>query len=81
MKEVTKRSIFRWIHIVFGIPIIGYIYSPFEQLPNYAPTVRYVAIPVMMLSGLWMWKGHVLRRLVSRRSAVTNNTTGTKTEQ
>jgi hypothetical protein len=27
MKEATKRSIFRWIHIVFAIPIIGYIYS------------------------------------------------------
>jgi hypothetical protein len=37
MKEATKRSIFRWIHIIFGIPIIGYIYSPFEQIPNYAP--------------------------------------------
>jgi hypothetical protein len=25
MKEATKRSIFRWIHIVFAIPILGYI--------------------------------------------------------
>ena len=33
----TKRSILRWIHIVFGIPIVGYIYSPFEEIPNYAP--------------------------------------------
>ena len=23
----------------------------------------------MVLSGLWMWKGHVLRRLVSKRPA------------
>jgi hypothetical protein len=37
-----KRSIFRWIHLVFGIPVIGYIYSPFKELPNYAPVVRYV---------------------------------------
>ena len=69
MKEATKRSIFRWIHIVFAIPIVGYIYSPFEEIPNYAPVVRYVALPVMVLSGLWMWKGHVLRRLISRRPA------------
>jgi len=34
MKEATKRSIFRWIHIVFAIPILGYIYSPFDQIPN-----------------------------------------------
>ena len=69
MKEATKRSILRWIHIVLAIPIIGYIYSPFEQLPNYAPAVRFVFLPVMVLSGLWMWKGHVLRRLFSKRSA------------
>ena len=67
MKEATKRSIFRWIHIVFAIPIIGYIYSPFNQIPNYAPATRYVYVPILVLSGPWMWKGHVLRRLVSKR--------------
>jgi len=66
MTDTTKRSILRWIHLIFGIPILGYVYSPFEQLPNYAPTVRYVAIPVIVFSGLWMWKGHLLRRLIRK---------------
>ena len=69
MKETTKRSIFRWVHIVLAIPIAGYVYSPFKELPNYAPVVRYVALPGIVLSGLWMWKGHVLRRFISKRSA------------
>jgi len=69
MKESTKRSIVRSIHIILSIPIVGYIFSPFEALPNYAPKVRFVFIPLMVLSGLWMWKGHVLRRFVSRASA------------
>ena len=69
MKDATKRSIIRWIHIVFSIPILGYIYSPFEEIPKYAGRVRFVVVPVMLLSGLWMWKGHVLRRLISKRSA------------
>ena len=60
------RSVFRWIHIIFAIPILGYIYSPFEKLPDYAPLTRYVFLPLMVLSGLWMWKGHVVRRLLSR---------------
>ncbi len=63
------RSIFRWIHLVFSIPILGYIYSPFDKIPNYAPATRYVFVPVMIVSGLWMWKGHVVRRLISKRSA------------
>jgi hypothetical protein len=66
MSDATKRSIVRWIHLVFAIPIIGYIYSPFKELPNYAPVVRFVAFPVIALSGLWMWKGHLLRRLISK---------------
>jgi hypothetical protein len=69
MKDATTRSIIRWIHIVFSIPIIGYIYSPLAVIPNYAPATRFVFLPVMLLSGLWMWKGHLLRRLISRRSA------------
>jgi hypothetical protein len=69
MKEATQRSIVRWIHIVFSIPILGYIYSPFEEIPKYAPRVRFVVVPLMLLSGVWMWKGHVLRRLISKRSA------------
>ena len=62
------RSVFRWIHIIVSIPILGYIYSPFEKLPDYAFKTRFVFVPVMILSGLWMWKGHVVRRLISRRS-------------
>jgi hypothetical protein len=68
MRQGIARSIFRWIHLVFSIPILGYIYSPFDKIPNYAPATRFVFVPVMILSGLWMWKGHVVRRLISKRS-------------
>ena len=68
MKDATKRSIVRWMHIALAIPIIGYIYSPFDQIPNYAPLTRFVFVPMLALSGLWMWKGHLVRRLLSRKS-------------
>ena len=57
MNNATKRSILRWIHLIFAIPIVGYIYSPFKELPNYAPVVRFVSIPVLILSGFWMYAG------------------------
>lgn len=60
------RTIFRWIHLVLAIPILGYIYSPFDKLPAYAFKTRFIFVPAMVLSGLWMWKGHVLRGLFSR---------------
>jgi hypothetical protein len=65
----TKRSIFRWIHIVFAIPILGYVYSPFEKLPSYAPATRFVFVPILAIAGLWMWKGHIVRRLISKGAA------------
>ena len=57
ISNATKRSILRWIHLIFTIPILGYIYSPFEEIPNYAPAVRYVFVPVLILSGYWMYSG------------------------
>jgi len=72
MNQGITRLIVRWIHIVFSIPIIGYIYSPFENLPQYAPPTRFVFFPVMALSGLWMWKGHVFGRFISQRSGLRN---------
>src|SRR6266496_6795605 len=69
MSNATKRWIPRLIHLIFSIPIVGYVYSPFAELPNYAPVVRFVSIPVLVLTGFWMWKGHVLRRLISKSLA------------
>jgi len=57
ISSATNRSILRWIHLVFTIPILGYVYSPFEELPNYAPVVRFVFVPVLILSGFWMYAG------------------------
>jgi hypothetical protein len=57
MNNATKRSILRWIHLIFAIPILGYIYSPFEEIPNYAPPTRFVFVPVVMLAGYWMYAG------------------------
>jgi hypothetical protein len=69
MNFPSQRTIFRCLHIIVSIPILGYIYSPFEKLPDYAPATRFVFLPIMILTGLWMWKGHVVRRLVSKSSA------------
>ena len=57
IKPATKRSILRWIHLVIAIPILGYIYSPFAELPNYAAVTRFVFAPVIILAGYWMYAG------------------------
>lgn len=75
--KMTRSGIPRWIyraiHIVFSIPILGYIYSPFDKIPEYAFKTRYIFVPIMVASGLWMWKGYLVLRLFSRRPAITGS--------
>lgn len=65
MKTATTRSILRWLHIVLSIPILGYIYGPVASIPAASLATRYVFLPFVILSGLWMWKGHWIRRKLS----------------
>ncbi|HEY0369244.1 MAG TPA: hypothetical protein VGC85_06580 [Chthoniobacterales bacterium] len=59
MNQGTKRSILRWIHIIVTIPIFGYIYGPASEVQEYGGAVRYVFVPIIVLSGLWMYAGVV----------------------
>jgi hypothetical protein len=59
ISRATIRSILRWIHLILAIPILGYIYSPFEEIPKYAFATRFIFVPIIILAGYWMWRGYV----------------------
>src|SRR5438067_4704387 len=59
ISNATKRSILRMIHLILSIPILGYIYEPASEVQEYAGAVRFVFVPVMILSGYWMYAGVV----------------------
>jgi hypothetical protein len=59
IRAATKRSVLRWTHLILAIPTLGYIYSPFAELPNYAAVTRFVFAPVIILAGYWMYAGVV----------------------
>jgi hypothetical protein len=69
MRLSTFKTILRWIHIVVAIPIYGYIYSPFDKIPQYAFPTRFIFFPTMLVTGLLMWKGHLLWRPFAKRAA------------
>jgi hypothetical protein len=68
MKPGTKRSILRWIHILFGLPIVGYIYGPQAEVQQYVHVHRYFLLPVLLTTGFWMWKGHVVEQLFWKKA-------------
>src|SRR5438552_16489482 len=57
MSNTTKRTILRCVHLILSIPILGYIYEPPSEVAQYASGVRFIFIPVMILSGYWMYSG------------------------
>ena len=59
MNNATKRTILRWIHLVVVIPILGFIYQSPAEVQQYAPAARFIFVPVLMLSGYWMYAGAV----------------------
>jgi hypothetical protein len=66
MKAITERRILRWIHLTFSLPILGYIYGPAAEVEQYASFFRFGFMPVVIFTGLLMWWGPAVRRLVSR---------------
>jgi hypothetical protein len=57
MNNATKRSILRGVHLIFSIPILGYIYGEASEVQQYAAAVRSIFVPVIVLSGFWMFSG------------------------
>jgi hypothetical protein len=57
MKQGTKRSILRWIHLIVTIPILGYIYGKPSEVEQYAGGVRFIFVPIIILTGYWMYSG------------------------
>ncbi len=55
------RKLVRWLHLV-GAGLIGaFVYSPWSDVAWFAALVKWGVIPLLTLSGLWMWQGHKLR--------------------
>lgn len=66
MKAATERKMLRWVHLILSIPILGAVYG---QIPTGEGlnAVRYFFLPIVVLSGLWMWKGHWVKKRLRPR--------------
>jgi len=73
MKAATERKIIRWIHIIGSIPIVGLIYGPVRNIPEAVRAIQWVLFPLIVLSGLWLWKGHLVRKWSKRKKSSTAN--------
>ncbi|MFC6099108.1 hypothetical protein [Olivibacter domesticus] len=70
MKGATERKVIRWVHILLSIPVLGYIYGPVATLTYPALATKFIFLPIIVLSGFWLWKGHWIKRQLRRKSSM-----------
>ncbi len=59
MKPSIKRIILRIVHLVAGIPVLGYVYQPVAEAAEYPRFTQVAFIPVAILTGYWTYIGLV----------------------
>lgn len=62
MKAASQRILIRAFHIFSGILISVYIYSPLSEISLFGLIVKTMIIPFISISGMWMWKGHLIKK-------------------
>jgi hypothetical protein len=62
MKAAAERNLLRWLHIGTSAVIGTYIYSPLSTILWFQILTKAFVIPATVITGLWMWKGHQLRK-------------------
>lgn len=62
MKTAQLRGLIRWIHLLGAAAIGTYVYAPWRDVAWFTLLMQVLVIPSLSLTGLWLWKGHLLRR-------------------
>ncbi len=64
MNGSTFRKIARWVHFLMAALIGTFIYSPWSENPMFSNVILWLAVPLLTLSGLCMWKqGIIMKKL------------------
>lgn len=55
MSDRTLRSWLRWGHLTLGLTLLIYLFSPYTGDPTVTMWVRLGVLPMLFVTGLWMW--------------------------
>ncbi len=66
MSNKQFRQIVRFGHIVEGVLIAIYIYSPLSSNPAFDALIKFVILPLIVLSGLALWQQPRVMKVIRR---------------
>jgi hypothetical protein len=50
------RVTLRWVHLILGLVVLCYVYSPFSKYLLFQLFIKFIVVPVIVLTGVWLWK-------------------------
>jgi hypothetical protein len=56
----------RWTHLLIGWLIGVLVYTPAREDATFILLMQFVFVPILVITGLWMWQQARLRRLYRR---------------
>jgi thiosulfate reductase cytochrome b subunit len=66
MTAAQQRRVQRVVHLIAALVLVGYLYAPLAaQLED---AVRFIVVPLLVVTGIAMWQAPRIRRLRKRVS-------------
>lgn len=58
MQYQSSRKFARILHLAIAVFQFVYIYTPLHRWHYGLSVVQWITFPLLVISGLWLWKGH-----------------------
>lgn len=62
MSDRTMRSWLRWTHVLLGLALATYLYTPLHADKLATDVARFILVPILMVTGAAMWQQLSLAR-------------------
>ena len=56
MSDRKMRALLRWCHILLGLLLAGYLYTPLHADKLATDVARFLLVPILMVTGAAMWQ-------------------------
>jgi hypothetical protein len=62
-----QRTILRYSHLLAGLLNVLFIYTPLGDVRAFQLLVQIILVPVIIMTGVWMWQQARVRKLIAKR--------------
>jgi hypothetical protein len=62
-----QRDIQRVVHLVGGVALMLYLYTPLGSAPIFTALMQFLVVPLLVATGMLMWQLPRLRKLLNTK--------------